>query len=169
MPLQNLFTASSLDLNASSVFSVTTLNYAEGRAPENLTQTVNELYPNLKFGARIKVIQNIGNSKYTYLFRYNSKNKAEEIIIKNRQFGVLDLKDLTSFDANSKLFIYGSSQVNSSGNFFDSYSLKLLNAGLLESEKFYIYNNTPYYLSIFFDFDTETFCSIPPKIFYRNK
>jgi len=162
---QNLFTASSLDLNASSVFSVTTLNYAEGRAPENLTQTVNELYPNLKFGARIKVIQNIGNSKYTYLFRYNSKNKAEEIIIKNREFGVLDLKDLTSYDANSKLFIYGSSQVNSSGNFFDSYSLKLLNAGLLGSEKFYIYNNTPYYLSIFFDFATETFCSIPPKSF----
>ena len=36
-----------------------------------------------------------------------------------------DLKDLTSYIPNSKLFIYGSSQVNDTGNSFDNYKLKI--------------------------------------------
>lgn len=161
----NLFVGTSLDLNASSVFSVVTLTYADGRAPESLTPVINGLYPNLKFGTKIKVIQKIGNSTYTYLFDYDLNNKASEIIIQNKDYGVLDLKDLTSYIPNSKLFIYGSSQVNDTGNSFDNYKLKILNASLLGSEKFYIYNNTIFYLNIFFDGITEPSQSLdmPPK------
>ena len=163
----NSFSGTSLDLNASSIFSVVTLSYAEGRAPESLTPVINELYPNLKFGTKIKVNQKIGNSNYTYLFQYDLDNKASEIIIKNKDYGVLNLLDLKSYAINDKLFIYGSSQVNDTGNSFDNYNLKILNASLLGIEKFYIYNNTPYYLTIFCDGITEPTQSlfVPPKTF----
>lgn len=161
--VNNLFTGSDLDQNGSSMFSVVTLNYAEGRAPENLTQTINQLYPKLKFGAKIKVVENVGNDSSTHFFDYDINSIAKEIIINNRDYGVLDLKDLLDYSASSKLFIYGSSQVNSTGNSFDNYNLKLINVNLLGVEKFYTYNNTPYYLNIYFENNQQQYLTVPPK------
>jgi hypothetical protein len=161
----NLFIGTNLDLNGSSVFSVATLSYSQGKAPDVLTDTVNEYFPKLKPGSKIKIIEIIGSETNTHFFDYDYNSIANEIIIKNRDYGVLDLKDLLDYSASSKLFVYGSSQVNDSGNYFDSYSLKLLNATNIGSEKFYIYNNTPYFLKIFFDSETEASLDVPPSVF----
>ena len=161
----NIFLGSNLDLNGSSVFSVINLTYAQGRGPDNLELVINNSFPKLKSGAKIKAIVTIGNESSTHFFVYNDNGIAKEAIIKDRDYGVLNLKNLLDYSANDKLFIYGSSQVNDSGNYFDNYDLKLLNATNLGTQKFYIYNNTPYFLKIYFDSETQVSLDIPPKIF----
>jgi uncharacterized membrane protein YgcG len=161
---QNLFLGVDLDLNASSIFSVVNFNYAEGRAPENLTNVVNSSFPNLKFGTKIKAIQTVGNSSETHFFEYNANGIANEIEIQNKNYGILDVKDLLDYSPNNKLFVFGSSQINDTGNYFDSYYLKLLRATQLGSEKFYVYNNTPFFLSVYFDSEVELSLLVPPRI-----
>ena len=161
----NLFTGTSLDLNGSSIFSVTTLQYEANRAPEILADEVNKAFPKLKPGSKIKIIYIVGTTTETRLFDYPSNGIATETEIKDRDYGVLDLQDLSQYSSSSKLFVYGSSQVNEAGGYFDNYYVKLLNATKLGDEKFYIYNNTPYFLKIFFDSETQKSLDVPPKVF----
>lgn len=128
--------------------------------------TVNDLYPNLKFGSLIKITALINGTRKTYLFKYNETKKAFAVSIKNESFASLDLAKITSSLPNHRLFIYGSSQINEAGNFFDSYDLKLLNTSSLGSGKFYIQNNTPYNLNIYFkstDTISDDSLQLPPK------
>jgi hypothetical protein len=152
-----------LDQGSSSVFSVIEKNYAEGKTPEDLDKLINVLYPNLQFTTKIKLILKDGNTTSTRLFEYGIDNKAKETNIINAGFGVLDLDDLIPNDADKNLFIYGSSQVNNSGDYFDSYPLNILGASNLQGNKFYIYNNTPYYLEIYFDTGTTAGAIVPSK------
>jgi len=146
------FTSISVDQNSASVFSrveeTTPL-------PVDLNAYINTKYPNLQVGTAIKYVNRRGGVVSTYLIQYDIENKAEEITINNKDFGVLDLSDLIKNDEHENLFIYGSSQINSSNNSFDKYELKILNASLLGEKKFYIYNNTPTDLQIFFDTSTK--------------
>ena len=151
-----------LGQNASSIFSVIERDYDEGKSPDNLAKVINELYPNLQFGTKIKFIKNVGNETSTHLLQYDIDGKAEEVIINNRDYGVLDLSSLINNDANQNLFIYGSSQRNDANNGFDRYELKILSATTLGENKFYIYNNTPNDLLI--NFDTRTgVATVPSK------
>ena len=162
---KSLFTGTSLDLNGSSVFSVSTLSYEANRAPEILANEVNKAFPKLKPGSKIKIIYIVGTTIETRLFNYSSNGIATETEIKDRDYGVLDLQDLLQYSPSNKLFVYGSSQVNESGGYFDDYNVKLLNATKLGVEKFYVYNNTPYFLKIYFDFETQKSLDVPPKTF----
>jgi hypothetical protein len=143
------------DLNASSTFSVIERDYRPGESPKDLDVFINNEYPNLQFGTKIKFIKNVGDETSTHLFQYGTDGKAEEVIINNKDYGVLDLSSLITNDASKNLFIYGSSQRNDIDNGFDRYQLKILNATNLGENKFYIYNNTPTDLSIVFDNGTN--------------
>jgi len=146
------FTGLSVDQNFASTFS-----RVEETAPQpnNLGDYINTKYPNLQYGTVIKYVNRGGDVVNTSLIEYNIENQAKEIDINNKDFGVLDLYDLIENDEHENLFIYGSSQINSSNNSFDKYELKILNASLLGEKKFYIYNNTPYDLQISFDASTN--------------
>ena len=149
-----------LGLNGSAPFVSVELDLAKDPGES----TVNDLYPNLKFGSLIKITALINGTRKTYLFKYNETKKAFAVSIKNESFASLDLAKITSSLPNHRLFIYGSSQINEAGNFFDSYDLKLLNTSSLESGKFYIQNNTPYNLNIYFtDTISDGSLQLPPK------
>ncbi len=146
------FTSLSFDQNFASIFSRVQENT---QLPEDLNNYINRKYPNLQSGTAIKYVNSAGGVISTYLIQYNIENEAKEITINNKDFGVLDLSDLIKNDEHENLFIYGSSQINSSNNSFDAYELKILNASLLGGKKFYIYNNTPKNLQIVFDNSTN--------------
>jgi len=150
-----------LDQNSSSTFSIIERDYVAENVP-SLYKVVNEEYPNLQYGTKIKFIKNVGNDSFTHLFQYGINGEAEEVIINNKDYGVLDLSSLISNDASKNLFIYGSSQKNDANNGFDRYELKILNATTLGENKFYIYNNTPNDLSIVFDNGTNA-ATVPSK------
>lgn len=150
------------DLNASSAFSVIERDYRPGESPKDLDVFINNQYPNLQFGTKIKFIKNVGDETSTHLFQYGIDGKAKEVIINNKDYGVLDLSSLIANDASKNLFIYGSSQRNDVGNGFDRYQLKILNATTLGENKFYVYNNTPTDLSIVFDNGTDA-ATVPSK------
>ena len=156
------FYSQDLGINGSAPFAVIELQLT--KAPnENI---VNDLYPNLKIGTLVKIAALINNERSTYLFKYNIDRKAEAISIKDESFASLDLARIISSLPNHRLFIYGSSQINEAGNFFDSYNLKLLNTADLGSGKFYIQNNTPYNLGIYFkasDQESDNRLDLPPK------
>ena len=148
------FSSKDLGINGSSPFIV-----AEDplrRSPDETT--VNASYPNLKLGTLIK----IKNQGSTYLFKYEKDQKAVSITIKDESFASLDLSRITASLPNHRLFIYGSSQINKDGNFFDSYSLKLLNVSSLGSGKFYVQNNTQTTLNIAFG-ESQNVLELPPK------
>jgi hypothetical protein len=156
------FYAQDLGINGSAPFATIELQLT--KAPNE--NTVNDLYPNLKIGTLVKIAALINNQRSTYLFKYNIDLKAEAISIKDESFASLDLARITSSLPNHRLFIYGSSQINEAGNFFDSYNLKLLNTASLGSGKFYIQNNTPYNLGIYFkdsDQESDNRLDLPPK------
>ena len=161
---QTTDTVSSKDLgiNGSAPFTLAELQLT--KAPDE--NTVNNLYPKLKFGSLLKISALINNIRSTYLFKYDIDRKAVAINIKDESFASLDLARIISSLPNHRLFIYGSSQINEAGNFFDSYNLKLLNTASLGSGKFYIQNNTPYYLNIYFkstDTISDKSLQLPPK------
>lgn len=147
------FTSLSVDQNFASIFSRVRESIS---LPNKLDDYINIKYPNLQSGTVIKYVNSRGGVVSTFLFQYDIDNKAKEITINNKDFGVLDLFDLINNDEHENLFIYGSSQINSSNNSFDEYELKILNASSLDNEKkFYIYNNTPKDLQIVFDDSTN--------------
>ena len=150
------------DLNASSIFSVIEKDYRPGESPKDLDVFINNEYPNLQFGTKIKFIKNVGDETSTHLFQYGIDRKAKEVIINNKDYGVLDLSSLIADNISPNLFIYGSSQRNDVDNGFDRYQLKILNATTLKENKFYIYNNTPTDLSIVFDNGTDA-ATVPSK------
>ena len=161
---QTTDTVSSKDLgiNGSAPFASVELQLTKDPGVD----TVNDLYPNLKFGSLIKITALINKTRKTYLFEYDETQKAKAISIKDESFASLDLSKITSSLPNHRLFIYGSSQINEAGNFFDSYDLKLLNIDSLGSGKFYIQNNTPYYLNIYFKYSdvvSDKNLQLPPK------
>jgi hypothetical protein len=145
---QTTDTVSSQDLGINGSAPFTSVELELVKAPDK--NTVNALYPNLKYGSLVKIAALINNTRSTYLFKYNEDQKAFAISIKDESFASLDLFQITSSLPNHRLFVYGSSQINEAGNFFDSYNLKLLNTSSLGSGKFYIQNNTPYILNIYF-------------------
>lgn len=137
-----------LGINGSASFVVSQIEF--NKLPTNLEKEINNTYPKLKFGTFIKALISIGQNKYTYLFKYDKDRMANAIEIKDEDFASLDLEKILSALPNHRLFVYGSSQINEEGNSFDSYNLKLLNTTSLGSDKFYIQNNTPKAMSIYF-------------------
>lgn len=135
-----------------------TSSFVSVEMPLNQNDVVDDVvakdYPNLKFGTSLKVtaIFGSGNSsrKYTHFYRYDTSGNPVKPIIKNEFFADLDLFNLKSYSPNDKLFIYGSSNVNEEGVSFDSYALRVLRSDSLSGEKFYIYNNSSEFLTIFF-------------------
>lgn len=153
-----------LGINGSASFVVSQIEY--DKLPANLEDTINTTYPGLKFGTFVKALISIRQDKYTYLFKYGENRMAKAIEIKDEDFASLDLEKILSALPNHRLFIYGSSQINEDGNSFDSYNLKLLNSETLGSSKFYIQNNTPQGVSIYFK-ESDTLSAgqiyLPPK------
>jgi len=152
------FSSKDLGINGSSPFIVAEDISKNG--PDETT--VNANYPNLKVGTLIKITHLINKTRKTYLFKYNKEEKAVAVTIKDESFASLDLSRITTSLPNHRLFIYGSSQINEEGNFFDSYSLKLLNVSSLGSGKFYIQNNTPTSLNIALG-ESQDLLELPPK------
>lgn len=162
-PISPSFLSKNLDLNSSSAFSLQTFSYPANQIPNDMAAIINKDFPNLKPATKIKVIQKVEGIGKTYFFNYDSNRIAHEVIIKNKDYGVLDLDDLLNYSSTSKLFVYGSSRVDDSGGSFDTYNLKLLNAGKLLNEKFYVYNNTQFTLQIFFD-NKENSLAVPSNV-----
>ena len=88
------------------------------------------------------------------VYKCDQAGTPKEITIEN--ICTLDLLDLKNYASNDKLFIYGSSRINEAGLSFDSYDLTLLNATLLDNEKFYIHNANISFLKIFINTLTFT-------------
>lgn len=154
-----LFSATDIGVNESSSFSVV----KPGSKTQNLNaDSINFLYRSLKQGTFIKYVNIENGQPKSYYFTYDSNKIAVEATVSNKDFAVLDLKNLTQYNASKKLFIYGSAFVSDSGGGFYSYKLKLTNVKDLGSEKFYIYNNTAYQL--FVHFTDNNFIIVPSKM-----
>jgi hypothetical protein len=163
----NSFNSSSLLLNGNAPFSVVELDVPNS-VNENeiyVTNYVKNAYGFLKPGSVIKVIALIGALRYTYLFKFNSLNDPILTAL-DEDFASLDLYNIKTYLPEHELFVYGSSNINEDQQYFDSYLLKILKSDLLDNEKFYIYNNTPNELKLFFkqnNLPNDPYVAVPSK------
>ena len=162
LPFNDLAKFSKISIDASSgTFKKT--NIASGGLSSFVATTDAEIIKRkLKSGTIIKLKIATGRNiappdskpvlvtdKSIKVYKCDQAGTPKEITIEN--ICTLDLLDLKTYASNDKLFIYGSSRINEAGLSFDSYDLTLLNATLLDNEKFYIHNANISFLKIFID------------------
>ena len=149
--LTNSFSSQELQTGGSSPFVLVNI---QSSAFQTVDQMVESAYPNLKLGTYLKVIESVNSGaalkKYTHFYSYGDSGKPAKVTITNEFFVDLDLFNFKSYSSSDKLFIYGTSGISQEGASEDSYNLRLLNSETLDTEKFYVYNNSNNNLKIFF-------------------
>lgn len=156
-PIDNGYLSYNIGTNGTAPFSVVDLVIDDNivEVSQYVSDYVKNAFKFLKYKSFIKVIGQRAGSRFSYLYSFDINNLPALIDI-DEDFAYLYLDQIKDYLPDHKLFVYGSSQVNDQGLFFDKYPLKILNSNLLGNEKFYIQNNTPVALNIYFNLSSQT-------------
>jgi len=156
-PIDNGYLSYNIGTNGTAPFSVVDLVIDDNiiEVSQFVFNYVRNAFPFLKYKSFIKVAAERGGSRFYYLYSFDLNNLPVLVGV-DEDFAYLYLDQIKEYLPDHKLFVYGSSQVNDQGLFFDYYPLKVLNSDLLENEKFYIQNNTPSALNLYFKSSDKT-------------